>query len=50
MWESLTPREQHRVLHLLIERVNFDGGAGEMTVTFHPAGIRTLLEREEAAA
>ena len=49
VWESLTPREQHRVLHLLIERVEFDGGAGEMTVTFHPAGIRTLLEREEAA-
>jgi site-specific DNA recombinase len=49
IWESLTPREQARVLHLLIQRVDYDGDKGTVSVTFHPAGMETLI-REYAEA
>ena len=52
LWETLTAREQARILHLLIERVDYDGVNGTVAITFHPTGIRTLtdeLNREEVA-
>ncbi len=42
LWDSLTPREQARVVHLLIQRVDYDGAKGKVAVTFHANGIRTL--------
>jgi len=42
VWDTLTLREQARVLHLLIQRVDYDGDKGTVAVTFHPAGIETL--------
>jgi site-specific DNA recombinase len=38
VWETLTLREQGRVLRLLIQRVDYDGDKGTVAVTFHPAG------------
>jgi len=43
-WSSLSPREQARLLHLLVERVECDGRDGMVTLRFHPSGIRTLLQ------
>ena len=40
VWNSLTPREQARVVELLVERVDYDGARGKVAVTFHPNGIR----------
>lgn len=42
VWETLTLREQARVLRLLIQRVDYDGDKGTVSVTFHPTGIETL--------
>jgi len=42
VWETLTPREQARVVRLLVQRVDYDGEKGTVSVTFHPAGIRVL--------
>ena len=52
VWEQLSTREQARVLQLLIERVEYDGRSGDVAMTFHAAGIRTLNAEvlEEAAA
>jgi site-specific DNA recombinase len=44
VWQALSPREQARVLNLLVERVEYDGGSGKVAVTFHPAGIRALSD------
>ena len=44
LWESLTPREQTRVVQLLVERVDYDGTTDKITITFHPSGIRTLAD------
>ncbi len=47
MWTALAPREQARVVQLLIECVNYDGQHGKVSLTFRPAGIQTLA-RERA--
>ncbi|UCF41677.1 MAG: zinc ribbon domain-containing protein, partial [Gemmatimonadota bacterium] len=42
VWDSLCVREQIRVIQLLVERVDYDGDRGTVSVTFHPAGIDAL--------
>jgi site-specific DNA recombinase len=44
VWESLSPREQVRVMQLLVERVDYDGEKGTVSVTFHPTGIGALAD------
>ena len=48
MWAALSPREQARVLQLLIGRVEDDGEGGTVSVTFRPSGIKTLAEENAA--
>jgi site-specific DNA recombinase len=49
VWEALQPREQARVIELLVESVTWDGEAQSVSITFRPTGIMTLAAREEAA-
>jgi site-specific DNA recombinase len=53
VWDALSPREQGRILQLLIDRVDYDGAAGTVSITFQPNGIKTLAqgadEQENAA-
>ncbi len=44
VWGTLTPREQARVIHLLVQQIDYDGGKSKVAVTFRPAGIKTLAE------
>jgi site-specific DNA recombinase len=54
-WESLPPAEQGRVVALLVERVDYDGAQGTLSITFQPNGIQALADelsghqREERA-
>ncbi len=36
LWLALVPREQARVLELLVKRVEYDGEHGNVSLTFHP--------------
>ena len=42
LWETLSSREQHRLLHLLIERVEYRAANDTIAITFHPTGIKAL--------
>ena len=44
VWDTLTSREQTRVVQLLVERVDYDGPNGKVSITFHPIGIKTLAD------
>jgi site-specific DNA recombinase len=44
VWASLTPREQARLVQLLIEKVEHDGQAGTVSITFQAAGIKALAD------
>lgn len=47
VWERLSPREQGRLLELLLERVDYDGDKHSVSVTFQPGGLRSLAKEEE---
>jgi len=54
VWRSLSPREQSRLMQMLVQRVEFDAGDSTIEVTFHAAGIHALATEnapgtEEAA-
>ncbi|MBK8285769.1 MAG: recombinase family protein [Ahniella sp.] len=49
VWGCLLPREQERVIGLLVERVEFDGERQTVAITFRPTGIRTLAAEVAAA-
>jgi site-specific DNA recombinase len=38
----MTSQEHTRVVQLLIERVDYNGATGSVSVPFHPTGIKTL--------
>jgi site-specific DNA recombinase len=46
LWQTLPPKEQVRLVRLLIERVSFDGPGGNVTITFHPTGLKSLTENQ----
>jgi site-specific DNA recombinase len=48
LWAALSPREQARLIHLLVERVDYDGVAQTVSVTFHPSGIQALADEVAA--
>jgi site-specific DNA recombinase len=51
LWSSLIPREQARLLRLLCARVDYDGKAGTVAVTFRSSnflGIADQFKREAA--
>jgi site-specific DNA recombinase len=52
VWAQLSPREQARVITLLVERVDYDGEKGSVSITFRPGGIKALANennQQEAA-
>jgi site-specific DNA recombinase len=44
VWNALAPREQARIVQLLVQRVDYDGAEGRVSITFHPSGIKTLAD------
>lgn len=42
LWASFTPKEQARIIQLLVGRIEYDGRAGTVSITFRPSGVRAL--------
>ena len=42
LWDTIQPREQVRLTSLLVDRVDFDGVAGNVSITFHDTGVQNL--------
>jgi len=49
VWERLTTAEQARVVHLLVERIDYDGATDKLAMTFRPAGVRSLATEQTPA-
>jgi len=50
IWDSLTRLERTRLIHLLVERIGYDGAKGLLRITFRPNGIKTLAQEAMADA
>jgi site-specific DNA recombinase len=48
VWQALTPREQTRIVQLLVQRVDYDGARGKVAITFQATGIKTLASELSA--
>ena len=44
--QALQPKEQVRLVRLLIESVSFDGPGGNVGITFHPTGLQSLTKTQ----
>jgi len=44
VWTSLTPREQVRLINLLVSRVEYDAADNSIEIAFHPTDIKALDE------
>ena len=49
IWDVLYPVEQGRVVQLMVERVEYDGGTKAVRIQFRPTGILTLSSEIEEA-
>jgi site-specific DNA recombinase len=47
LWTAMVPHEQVRLIHLLIERIDYDGKQGQVSITFHATGLQTFLANSE---
>jgi site-specific DNA recombinase len=47
VWETLSPRDQSRIIKLLIERIGYDGRDGKVRITFRSMGLRLLCNDQE---
>jgi site-specific DNA recombinase len=45
VWDSLAPPEKVRIVQLLIERVDYDGATGKISIKIHPHGIKKLADK-----
>ncbi|MCL4199420.1 MAG: recombinase family protein [Phycisphaerales bacterium] len=50
LWANLSPREQARMLNLLIAAVEYDAKVGSVSVTFRPTSIGALARRRREQA
>ena len=48
LWQTIQPREQVRLTSLLVDRVEFDGVAGNVGITFHETGMQSLTTESMA--
>jgi len=42
VWSRLSPKEQAKLMRMLVQRVDYDATKGSVSITFHPLGLRTL--------
>jgi len=50
MWDRLRPDERARLIHLLVQCIEYDGANDEIAITYHPAGLQAFAEMETCHA
>ena len=49
-WQALAKQDQGQALRALVEKVDYDGRAGQLAITFRPGGFEAVAEVPAAAA
>ena len=50
LWDALPPGQKAKLIHLLVERIEYDGESESISVTFHQTGIDALTRQHQEAA
>jgi site-specific DNA recombinase len=46
VWSRLSPKEQAKLMRMLVQRVDYDATKGSVSITFHPLGLRSIGQHE----
>ena len=51
LWDKLKPIERQQMFQQIIKQIVYDGRDGQVAITFHGAGLKTMAEqvKEEAS-
>jgi site-specific DNA recombinase len=49
MWNAMSPTQQAKLIHLLVDRIEYDGEMEAISITFHPTSIKTLGQNHREA-
>ncbi|MCC7406891.1 MAG: recombinase family protein [Phycisphaeraceae bacterium] len=49
MWDRMRPDERARLIHLLVQCVEYDGEHEEISITYHPGGFDAVRQMEVTA-
>ena len=50
MWDQLRPAEKTRLIHLLVQSIEYDEEAGEISITYYPGALENITNQEVANA
>ena len=50
MWDQLRPAEKARVVHLLVQSIEYDGETEEISITYYPGVLESIANQEAANA
>ncbi len=50
LWDSLSPAHKAKLVHLLVDRIIYDGEGQSVSITFHETGIRSFIGSDEEVA
>ena len=46
MWDALPPSQKTKLVHLLVDRIEYDGQNESISITFHETGIKSFIQQE----
>ena len=49
VWKALSLRERSRVIHLVVERVTYDGRSSSLSITYHSLGLMAFVDELQAS-
>ena len=48
VWKALSPAERAKAMHQIVDSVQYDGHSKELSISYHPIGIRTFNQEQQS--
>lgn len=48
IWAALSPAERAKAIHQIVDSIQYDGYSKELSISYHPIGIRTFSQEQQS--
>ena len=48
VWAALSPAERAKVIHQIVDSIQYDGHSKELSISYHPIGIKTFSQEQQS--
>jgi hypothetical protein len=48
VWKAISPAERAKAMHQIVDSVQYDGHSKELSISYHPIGIRTFNQEQQS--